>query len=475
MRRFFAGILSLCLVLCLLPGTALAAEGSMDHFTPERDYDGRFADVSAADWYYDNVVMLYELGLTEGQAADRFGWNSNVTLAETLSFAARIYSAYHLGDPEAGAAAYAADADTWYAPYVAYLQAEGVVGTQFAGRYTENTTRGQMAWVLNQLLPARELPGVNAALVDDAVATRRFITDVTVDTPYRVEIFNLYDWGIASGSDEWGSFHPDTGITRCEFAAMLTRLVDPDLRITLTWDLTEFRTPTGTTWADLYPERGAVVTRYAVDDLAAMEANFLNMVCTGEDSLYYAGGSLSGAEMDTLMENYLSVSLKYPEMGGSYVGLQWDWTGRVQISFSNAAGADRDDALAAAIAVHDQLWESGKLTADMTDREKAWVLCQWICANCDYDWNFRETAFVADGVFNLGSAVCQGYSAAYDLLLRLEGIRCWAVYTDGHMWNVAVLDGKTVHIDTTWADQGYGVEKQYFAMTEEYAWSRAGL
>ena len=53
------------------------------------------------------------------------------------------------------------------------------------------------------------------------------------------------------------------------------------------------------------------------------------------------------------------------------------------------------------------------------------------------------------------------------MLLKLEGIQCYALANDSHIWTVAVLDGETVHIDTTWGDSGSAVSYDYFAMTPE--------
>ena len=75
-------------------------------------------------------------------------------------------------------------------------------------------------------------------------------------------------------------------------------------------------------------------------------------------------------------------------------------------------------------------------------------------------------------LFDEGIAVCDGYTAAYNLLLKLEGIDCGTWSAADHIWTTAELDGHTYHIDTTWGDQTYGVEYRYFAMTEADAVSR---
>jgi len=168
-----------------------AVDGSMDHFTRDRSYDGRFTDVTEDRWYYNNIASLYELGLTDGQSADFYGAASPLKLSEALSFAARIHSTYYLGDPEAGAQQFAGQLGHWYTPYILYLQANGVIADQFAALYDTNATRAQTAFFLSSLLPEQEFSPINNTAVTVGYATRLFITDVDDYTIYQQEILRL--------------------------------------------------------------------------------------------------------------------------------------------------------------------------------------------------------------------------------------------------------------------------------------------
>ena len=77
----------------------------------------------------------------------------------------------------------------------------------------------------------------------------------------------------------------------------------------------------------------------------------------------------------------------------------------------------------------------------------------------------------AYSAFQSGLAVCDGYTAAYNLLLKLEGIDCSTMSTadNSHIWTVAELDGVSYHIDPTWGDQTGSIRYEYFNMTEEKA------
>lgn len=137
------------------------------------------------------------------------------------------------------------DAQRVYAPYLWYLQAEGVLDKALDEQLANVATRAQMAHVLANLLPETVLPPVNDSLITQAYASRRRITDVTEYTPYYNDILKLYRCGISVGSDETGSFLPDSPITRGAAAAMLTRMVDPSLRLTPDWHLPDFTAPRG--------------------------------------------------------------------------------------------------------------------------------------------------------------------------------------------------------------------------------------
>lgn len=134
----------------------------------------------------------------------------------------------------------------------------------------------------------------------------------------------------------------------------------------------------------------------------------------------------------------------------------------------------RTAAMDSAIAVHDQMWEEGLVTSDMTEWEKARVYYTWICENCVYDYDATENSLshIPYSLFTEGTAVCDGYTGAYNLLLKLEGIDCYALSNSGHIWTVASLDGTEVHIDTTWGDSGPTPDYTFFAMTPAESWQQ---
>lgn len=465
------------LLAAVLALTAPAAAAEPGAFARIRSYEDAFSDVPAESVFYDNVAALYEYGLTVGKADGTFGLTDPLTVGQIVIFAGRIRSLYDWGDAEAGARAYS-DEDSGLAavPYLRYLQAEGVLGQELDAYLDQPATRAQVAHVLARTLPEGALEPLNDAAVDYALDSGAYLQDVTPDTPYYADILRLYRWGVSGGSDAAGSFLPEETVTRGAAAAMLTRMVDPALRVTLTWEEAAWTSAAGTTLADLV-EPGALIS--APTTTAEMDESVRYMLSAGSNqlTLQYPGISMISAR--GRMEEALEVVKSYCEQGYNTVSCTVEPDGELTLTFS-AAGIQGDvetyrtAALEAAIQIHDSLWSAGVLTPDMTETEIARVYYTWICENCTYDYGATDTSLshIPYSLFTTGTAVCDGYTGAYNLLLKLEGIDCTALSNDSHIWTVAELDGTQVHIDTTWGDGGSAVDYGYFAMTPEQSWRR---
>ena len=57
--------------------------------TKTDSYRNNFRDVSSSAWYYDNVAAVYEYGLMNGTESDEFSPNDQVSMAQTVTLAAR--------------------------------------------------------------------------------------------------------------------------------------------------------------------------------------------------------------------------------------------------------------------------------------------------------------------------------------------------------------------------------------------------
>lgn len=102
-----------------------------------------------------------------------------------------------------------------------------------------------------------------------------------------------------------------------------------------------------------------------------------------------------------------------------------------------------------------------------------------LLARCVYDEEAAASSrpaaeyphvFSAYGALVNGRAVCEGYSRAFQLLLRAAGIEATLVTGQSregepHMWNLVTVDGYTYHVDPTWDWTESGTRHTYFNLT----------
>lgn len=467
-------LLTFLLALTLLAVPAYAAKKDSP-IARTKTYEGQFSDLTTDSVFYDNVAALYEYGLSVGKADGTFGMQDSITVGQAVIFAGRLRSLYLDGEAEAGAEPYRQPGQRAYEAYLLYLQTEGVLGDELNGLYSSAATRAQVAHILAATLPLEALPLINDEMVSDGYARRQYITDVTEYTDYYQDILYLYRAGISQGSNKSGDFYPDQPITRGAVAAMLTRMADPKLRITVNWTADPaFVSAAGRTLASLVPAADYIAAPSTVEE---MEQAVCSMLSADSNTLILKYPSLDSTRSRALMQQALNVIKTYCEQCYNTVSCTYMTDGTLTLTFSAAGTGERlsqyrEDAMEAAIAVHDQLWLEGQIHSGMSQREKALVYYNWVCENSRYDYEAdRESiSHIAYGLFDDGLAVCDGYTGAYNMLLKLEGIPCTTLSNDHHIWTVATLDGVQYHIDTTWADSGREISYDYFAMTPGQSW-----
>ena len=494
--KFRFALLTAALALLLsVPALAFSAEPAPEEVPAEeapapfvslRTYGGQFTDVRDGDWFAPAVISAYEYGLLDGRGGGFFAPAGSVTIAELLTIAARLHAIYMTGSDEVIPAV--SDGESWYQPYVDYLKGEKLLGESFEGFYLLPASRAQMAGIFAFALPSDWYEEPNAGLVTTAYASGDYIADVTLKTPYRSEILLMYRRGLLSGMDERGSFCPERSVSRAEIAALLTRVVEPQTRLTLTWTVEPYHSARGATLAGLVKAPESTALPASAKDTAAIDALVRDMLARGEHTitLHYSK-ALSSSAASALTQAFTSCVKTYCEQMYNAVSCRSYSTGKVVLTFSSTACTDktlesyRAKALAAAIKVHDSLWESGTLSYDMSQYEIARTYFQWLCDHCRYDNAAADdsASHLAYGALVSGLAVCDGYTGAYNLLLKLEGIECTSLFNDSHIWTLATLDGTQYHIDVTWGDQYGRTDLRYFGMSAEqsrkyHPWTEQG-
>ena len=110
--------------------------------------------------------------------------------------------------------------------------------------------------------------------------------------------------------------------------------------------------------------------------------------------------------------------------------------------------------------VTEKIIDGVKDNNNLSDAEKALIIHDRLSVICSYDHDAAKLANAEDPAFSMygalveGSAVCQGYSEAYNYLLKKVGIKSHLCTSDAlvHAWNIVYIDGKPYHVDVTWDD-----------------------
>ncbi len=108
------------------------------------------------------------------------------------------------------------------------------------------------------------------------------------------------------------------------------------------------------------------------------------------------------------------------------------------------------------------------ITENMTEKQKAKVLHDWIVNHVRYGKSNKAYCNGAALAILYGRGYCDGFSIAYQLLLSKAGLSNTIISGNGkgqsHMWNLVYIDEQWYHVDTTFDSPG---KSKYFMLTDE--------
>lgn len=182
-----------------------------------------FQDVAEESYYYDAVVYLYHSGLVTGVTEETFEPDKVTSIAECVTLAVRIYEMYHGLNTDFSNH----DRETWYALYEEKAREYGLITETFADM-NASITRKQAFYILYRIYPKEELTKI-----------REFYRSPDLypsDSQYH-EIVTLYESGVVNGVDQYGTLAAENNLTRGQLATIMSRLIQPELRITEPFEL----------------------------------------------------------------------------------------------------------------------------------------------------------------------------------------------------------------------------------------------
>lgn len=237
MKKILSALLVMCILVTLCPVYTFAANAAppydpssgaaggaaepaksagLENFVKVNTYSpGQFTDVPSTQWYAASVQTAYELGLIKGSSNTTFNPEGKITVAEVVALACRLHNIYNGGDGifEQG--------QPWYQVYADYAIENIIIAAGQFSDFGVPVVRAVFAVIISKAVPAEALPAINSVTE---------IVDVPKDEFYSNAVYQLYNAGILTGNDQFGTFAPASSIVRSEVAAIITRIALPSER-----------------------------------------------------------------------------------------------------------------------------------------------------------------------------------------------------------------------------------------------------
>lgn len=110
----------------------------------------------------------------------------------------------------------------------------------------------------------------------------------------------------------------------------------------------------------------------------------------------------------------------------------------------------------------DEIWKK-IVTSDMKDKDIIYAFHDYIINHTKYDDKFEEElnnnslthlhdSNKAIGPLYEGYGICSGYTDVMAIILDRLNIPNYKIASSNHVWNLAYIDGKWLHLDATWDD-----------------------
>ena len=182
-----------------------------------------FHDVSSDAWYADAVQFVYEEGIMGGVGGNQFNPQGKVSRAEVTALLFRTYHGRSANASDAQDNPFADVGDNWYAPYVTWAHANGIVNGTSAETFHPhgNVTRQEFAVMVYRY-------AMEMTVMGNVMASRQWsqFTDHGQIAPWaHVALHWVNGREIMTGSTAT-TINPTGTATRAEAATMMMRLVE---------------------------------------------------------------------------------------------------------------------------------------------------------------------------------------------------------------------------------------------------------
>ena len=426
----------------------------------EKVYNSKFSDVAESAWYYSYVTDLASKGIITGYPDGTFAPQGNITRAEFIKLLVQCMG-YELTNNDVFEDVTKDDPKDWYYTYVSAAADNKVISVEDYGKEFKG----------DEKIKREEV----AALIIKATGaeTGKYASPY-VDTVDK-NVVALYAICLMQGTvdDKSGDryFFPDWNITRAEVSTVFSRLL-------------EYNADKDKFVKEKMAEYG--ITEMKLLSLPKTEKQFYEAVKSAglNPALSYSievdnpTNDIARYLQNSLHSGFLACFWSHPEYF-SYLNytvngvpeivrdreLKFSFESYSQLNTLESINAMYNDSkkLAKDIALKISLNNYGA-----SKLELAGLVHDYIVDNTTYFHQEKDFRYLTYGALAFGSAVCQGYAGAFNMICHELGINSVAVVNDDHMWNVVKIDGKYYYYDCTWdePDEGTTAKTTYRGVSE---------
>lgn len=408
------------------------------------------SDVSESDWFYKDLMGLYELGIIHGGDDNKFSPDRDISLGEFIkTLVCVLYKDQMQADPPIPTIKESSHWADYYA-YFALINGVLELDEYLYDDFDRPITRSQMSRYITLALK-----------IAPSIIESPFFDEADPDS------LTLYREYLLFGRESEDGLLCESlsNCTRAEICALLFRILE----------YTE----------DMYAYKSAQILKRAEGRILTQEYELWDLFYVINKELYSEFSFRTTVKLADWISLFKTESGMYPDVflcssiSCSYV------EGTKEYLLTLKYNTDIDtlryyqkvtDRIATAV-IEEIIDDT------MTDLQKVGAIHDYIIQNCAYDLEnylfnrLPDSSYRSWGVFQQGSAVCQGYCSAFNVLCRKAGIAAHSINgknrfsgftSENHCWSIVSVGGVNYYYDLTFndpvPDDLGAVQREYFEL-----------
>ena len=440
-----------------------------------------FSDNNPSDWYYSNVKIAADKGWVTGYNDGTFKPNNNVTHAEAIAMILRM-----------DGISFNNSGNKWYDD--AFIKAKE--NNYFPYYYDENYSNA------NNFITRENVFRIiyfakDFNKLDSNISNIDLFSDVDKTDNWQYVPINILGYfRVVSGYEENGNYlvKPTEYITRAELCTILSRVNDLKMdRLLKEYsgnsidikpknyvekpievEKPQYIPSQKPTYSNLKGLRETPVDIYA--DNWTLFNSMREMILSGHGEFYVKANlnknSSNAVESRSseILELYsdaiystfpVFTDIKEFNINFEHIGDN-QFLGKITIKFregnSETKYAEYNRLVKNVQNDIQTLYAKGLLKNNMSDRDKAIVVAEYISLNMEYDKSLSEKAHNPIGFYEGWKLVCDGYSGLFNVFMQELGFESYVISGNAngaHAWNLTKLGGQWLISDITFADPVY--------------------